>query len=137
MRQPHEHTRSNLEKLLGLGVAMTFFIFFLEFFGGLRSHSLALLSDAWHIFIDVWSLLLSYLAVVLARRPASDRRTFGLHRVEVVAALINGILVFLIAIGILFAAVRRFNHPQSVDTQTLLAMGGIGLALNILVAVIF
>src|SRR6266480_21936 len=120
MQQPHEHPSDDIEKRLGLGIAFALVIFCLEFIGVLLTHSLALLSDAWHIFIDVWSLLLSFLAIYLAKRPANDRRTFGLHRMEVVAALVNGITVFWIAVGILAAAIHRFKHPQMVDTHSLL-----------------
>ena len=101
MKQSHDHPTVKIEKLLGLGIAFSLAIFLLEFIGGLWTHSLALLSDSWHIFIDIWALLLGFLAIFLAKRPASDRRTFGLHRMEVAAALVNGMTVFWIAIGIL------------------------------------
>src|SRR5579864_2671581 len=101
MKQPHEHPIDVTEKLLKAGILVSFLIFGLELIGGVMSHSLALLSDAWHIFIDIWALLMSYLAVFLARRPVNHQRTYGLHRMEVMAALINSFTVFIIAAGIL------------------------------------
>src|SRR5260221_12600863 len=106
MKQPHDHPVESLEKLLKIGILLSFLIFLLELFGGLWSHSLALVSDAWHIFIDIWALVISYLAVYLAKKPANESRTYGLHRMEVLAAGINGLTVFMIAAGILYAALK-------------------------------
>src|SRR5258708_16907607 len=108
MKPSHKHPVEEIQKLLKVGIGLTLLIFLLEFFGGLWTHSLALMSDAWHIFIDIWSLIISFLAVFVAKRPVNDRQTFGFHRMEVFAALVNGFTVFLIAIGILYAAWRRF-----------------------------
>src|SRR5438046_6939694 len=124
MRLLHEHPFDDTEKLLKTGIFVSFLIFLLELFGGLGTHSLALLSDAWHIFIDIWALVISFLAIFLARRPVNDRRTYGLHRMEVMAALANGFTVFVIAAGILYAAVKRFNHPTDVHGKALLLTAG-------------
>lgn len=137
MEQPHEHPIEESQRLLKLGIVLTVVIFLLEFLGGLWTHSLALLSDAWHIFIDIWALVLSFLAVLMARRPVNDRQTFGLHRLEVLAAVVNGLTVFIIALGILFAAVQRYRHPVPVHAKELLGVAGIGLALNLGVAALF
>src|SRR3981189_1151192 len=111
MKQPHEHPIDATEKLLKIGILVSFLIFILELVGGVMSHSLALVSDAWHIFIDIWALVISYLAVYLAKKPANESRTYGLHRMEVLAACINGLTVFVIAAGILYAALKRLHHP--------------------------
>lgn len=137
MEQPHEHPVEDSQNLLKIGIGLTIFIFFLEFFGGLWTHSLALLSDAWHIFLDIWSLIVSFLALYLAKRPVNARRTYGLHRMEVLAALFNGFVVFFIALGILIAAIHRFNHPQPVRGESLLWIAGIGLLLNSGIAFFF
>src|SRR5438270_13483079 len=110
MKLLHEHPFDDTEKLLKTGIFISFLIFLLELFGGLWSHSLALVSDAWHIFIDIWALVISYLAVYLAKAPANESRTYGLHRMEVLAACINGLTVFIIATGIVYAALKRLNH---------------------------
>src|SRR6185437_15282852 len=137
MEQPHQHPMDESQRLLKVGIMLTFAIFLLEFFGGLATHSLALMSDAWHIFIDIWALVLSFLAFFVAQRPADERRTFGLHRMEVFAATVNGFTVFFIAIGILYAAWRRLNHPVAVRSLELLWIAGAGLALNLVVAGLF
>jgi cobalt-zinc-cadmium efflux system protein len=133
----HEHPFEDTEKLLKTGIFVSFAIFLLELFGGLWSNSLALQSDAWHQFFDIWALVISYLAIFFARKPVSDRRTYGFHRMEVMAALINGFTVFFIAVGILYSAVKRYRHPQEVHGQAVLLVGGISLILNILVAALF
>jgi cobalt-zinc-cadmium efflux system protein len=137
MKPTHDHPVLGLEKLLQTGILLSLLIFILELFGGLWSHSLALISDAWHIFIDIWALVISYLAIYLAKRPANESRTYGLHRMEVLAACVNGITVFLIAAGILHAAIRRLNHPPQVQGQWVTGMAAIGLILNLVVARMF
>jgi cobalt-zinc-cadmium efflux system protein len=137
MRQPHEHPTDEAQRLLKIGIILSLGIFVLELSGGLWTHSLALVSDAWHIFIDIWSLIISFLAVFLAQRPANDRRTYGLHRMEVMAATVNGLTVSLIAVGILYAAWKRFNHPVPVDVRHLFWISLAGLLLNLIVARLF
>jgi cobalt-zinc-cadmium efflux system protein len=137
MKQPHEHPVDVTEKLLKTAILVSFLIFALELVGGFMSHSLALLSDAWHIFIDIWALAMSYFAVFLARRPVNHQRTYGLHRMEVMAALINSFTVFIIAAGILYAAAKRFYHPPDVHGRALVGFAGLGLALNLIVAALF
>src|SRR4051812_38832981 len=126
MKLLHEHPFEDIEKLLKAGILISFLIFLVELLGGFWSHSLALLSDAWHIFIDIWALVISYLAIFLARRPANHQRTYGLHRMEVMAALVNGFSVFVIAAGILYAAIKRFSHPPEVHGKSVMIVAGIG-----------
>jgi cobalt-zinc-cadmium efflux system protein len=137
MKQSHDHPMEESQRLLKTAILLSFSIFVLEFAGGIWSRSLALLSDAWHIFIDIWALVLSLLAILLARRPVDDRRTFGLHRMEVLAATVNGFTVFLIAIGILYAAWQRFQNPVAVHSGRLLGISTIGLVATIGVAALF
>jgi cobalt-zinc-cadmium efflux system protein len=134
MKQPHDHPIGHVEKLLKAGILISFLIFLIELTGGLWSHSLALLSDAWHIFIDIWALVVSYLAVFIARRPVSHQKTFGFHRMEVMAALVNSFTVFVIAAGILYAAAKRFYNPPAVHAQSMLGFAIAGLVLNLGVA---
>lgn len=137
MEQPHNHPIEESQRILRFGIALTAVIFLLEFVGGLWTHSLALISDAWHVFIDLWALVISFLAIWMARRPATDRRTFGFHRMEVMAATINGTSVFFIALGILYAAWRRYHHPVVVDRWPMLWLATVGLVLNLVVARLF
>lgn len=134
MHQTHDHPMGDSQRILKVGIALTVCIFLLELLGGIGSHSLALMSDAWHIFIDIWALVLSFLALFVARLPVNDRRTFGFHRMEVFAAAINSLTVFLIAAGILRAAWRRWQTPVAVHVGPLLAIAAGGLFLNIIVA---
>lgn len=137
MKFLHQHPFDDTENLLKTGIIVSIFTFLLEISVGFWAHSLALLSDAWHVFIDIWALAISFLAIILARRPANDRRTYGLHRMEVMAALANGTLVFLIAMGILVAAFQRFTNPPEVHGKAVLIMGAVGLLLNGVVARLF
>jgi cobalt-zinc-cadmium efflux system protein len=133
----HAHPPGDAEKLLKTGILLSLGIFVLELCGGIWSHSLALLSDAWHIFIDIWALLISYLAIYIARRPVSHQRTYGLHRMEVMAALANGLLVFVIAAGIFYAAIKRLHNPPEVHGGLVTIIAGIGLIVNLIVAGLF
>ncbi len=137
MKFLHQHPFDDTESLLKTGIIVSLLTFVLEITVGFWAHSLALLSDAWHVFIDIWALVISFLAIILARRPANDRRTYGLHRMEVMAALANGALVLLIAIGIMIAAFRRFTNPPEVHAKAVLIMGAVGLLLNGVIAKLF
>ncbi len=105
-----------------------------EVIGGIWSNSLALLSDAGHVFLDLFALLLSLGAIKLAAQPSSDRHTYGLHRAEVFASLINGLTVFIMAIGILYEGSKRLISPQEVQTIPMLVIAVLGLVANLLAA---
>ena len=105
-----------------------------EIAGGIWANSLALLSDAAHVFLDLFALLLSLAAIKLAGRPASETRTFGWHRTEVFASFINGITIFLIAIGIFYEAWGRLLKPEEVKSIPMFVIATIGLAMNLLAA---
>jgi cobalt-zinc-cadmium efflux system protein len=137
MKQPHDHPAEESQRLLKLGILLSIGVFFIEFAGGIWTQSLALISDAWHVFIDIWSLVISFLAVYVAKRPTNDRKTFGLHRMEVLAATLNGLTVFLIAIGILYSAWRRFQNPVEVQSLQLLIIAAFGLVMNLGIAALF
>ena len=82
----HNHMPETKTKRIFLSIALTGLIFLAEFIGGLWTGSLALLSDSAHVFMDVFALVLSYLAIRIATRPANDRHTYGYHRMQVLAA---------------------------------------------------
>ena len=97
--------------------------------------SLALLSDAAHLFVDLSGLLLAYVALRLASRPADDQATFGYLRMEVLAAAINGLLVAGMAVAIVWRAIRRLREPlDDLDVQTVLAVAVLGLVANLVAA---
>lgn len=98
---------------------------------GLWAGSLSLLADAAHMLVDAGGLLLSLGAVWLAERPAPPGKTYGYYRVEILAALVNGVVLGLLAGGILVKAYERFWHPQPVPGGPVLAVAVVGLAVNL------
>jgi cobalt-zinc-cadmium efflux system protein len=117
-------------------IILTSLILIAEIVGGIISGSLALLSDAAHVFMDVFALALSFIALRLAMRPPDDRHSFGWHRTEVVAALINGSSLVIISIGIWIEAVKRWQNPVEIRSFEMGVIAIIGLVVNILVAII-
>lgn len=102
-----------------------------EIAGGIISNSLALLSDAGHMLVDALALGLSLIALNLAKKPATRKRTYGFHRSEILAALANGVTLVLVAIFIFYEAYHRFHSPPEVHTTVMLVVAGIGLAANL------
>jgi cobalt-zinc-cadmium efflux system protein len=125
-----------LEGRFILALALTGLILIAEVAGGLLTNSLALLSDAAHVFLDILALGLSYAALRLAARPADDRHTYGFHRFEVLAALANGALLLLMAFGIFWEAWIRFRDPAPVLAGPMLVVAVIGLVVNLVVALV-
>ncbi len=116
---------------LRLAIILTSLILCAEAIGGVLANSLALLSDAAHMFTDVFSLSLSWFALKIADRPSTQTKTYGYHRLETFAALINGGLLFLMAGGILYEAVQRMMTPKPVDTGLMMIIAAIGLITNL------
>jgi cobalt-zinc-cadmium efflux system protein len=102
----------------------------LEIIGGLVSNSLALLSDAGHMFTDAFALGLSLWAIKMAQKPATHHKTFGYHRLEILAALANGLLLALISVWIFYEAYQRFFHPPEIKSGLMLVVAVIGLIGN-------
>jgi cobalt-zinc-cadmium efflux system protein len=105
----------------------------MEIIGGFLSNSLALKSDAGHLFGDVMALGLSLLAVRISRLPPTGKRTFGYQRAEVIAAMINGLTLFFLAGYIFFAAYRRLMEPEPIKSFLMLVVAVIGLLANTVV----
>lgn len=103
-----------------------------EFVGGLAANSLALLSDAGHMLSDVAALTLALVAIIQMRRPPDVRRSFGYHRLEIVSALANGMLLCGISVLIVYEAVLRLNAPQDVRSAIMLTVAAIGLVINVI-----
>ncbi|MGH7773163.1 MAG: cation diffusion facilitator family transporter [Candidatus Binatia bacterium] len=121
---------------LKLALAITSVYFVAEVLGGLLSNSLALLSDAGHMFSDIAALGLSLFAFQMARRPATAKRTYGYHRLEILAALINGLTLWLIVGAIFHEAYRRLLNPPEVHSMGMLVVALIGLIVNIAAGII-
>ncbi|HYA28125.1 MAG TPA: cation diffusion facilitator family transporter, partial [Acidobacteriota bacterium] len=110
--------------------------FFAELIAGFITNSLALLSDAGHMVSDVGALGLSLFAFRMARRPATHYSTFGFHRVEILAALFNGLTLWLV-VGVIFAAAyQRVFHPPMVESYGMVIVAVLGLLVNIAAAAI-
>lgn len=132
--QPHQNP--GVERRFILSIAITFLILIAEIIGGIWTGSLALLSDSAHVFMDIFALALSFVALRLSARPADDRHTFGYHRLEVLAALINGTSLVFIAMGIWWEAAQRFSEPLAIRSTEMLVIAVIGLLANLVVAFI-
>jgi cobalt-zinc-cadmium efflux system protein len=115
---------------LVLVVAITATVFVAEVIGGLLSGSLALLADAGHMLTDSTGLVIALIATSLAARPATAARTFGLQRVEILAALTNGLLLVGIGVWVLLRAIDRWNHPVEVSSGLMLGVAVVGACAN-------
>jgi cobalt-zinc-cadmium efflux system protein len=120
---------------LKLALALTCVILVVELAGGIASHSLALLSDAGHVLTDVFALGLAWFAVAQASRPADLRRSYGYHRVSILAALVNAVTLIVIVIAIAFEAVRRLANPEPVQAGIVIAAALAGIAINSFIVV--
>lgn len=123
---PQGHRR----RLLG-AAALTGIILVVEAIGGYLSHSLALLSDAGHMMTDLLALLLSLFGVTMALRPATDQKTYGYRRLEILTALVNGTLLVVIALYLILQAIRRLFRPEEVDARLMLNVAIVGLVANL------
>lgn len=137
MSGDHYHGQKTPNNWRGLMIALivTTGIMFLEFFGGLITNSLALLSDSGHMLSDVSSLALSLLAITFAARPPSPSKTFGYQRFEILAALFNALTLLAISAFIIIEAYHRFQQPQAVDSVSMMAIAFIGMLANVISAV--
>jgi len=107
-----------------------------EAVGGVLTGSLAVLADAGHLLSDVGSIVLALLAARLAAMPAAGRRTFGYQRSEVLAALVNGVLLVAVSVAIAVEAIGRLSHPPSISGAGVLVLGALGLAGNAAAALV-
>ena len=128
------HKVPDNKKGLRIAIGITAVILLLEFFGGLATNSLALLSDAGHMLSDVSSLVFSLLAMWLAAKPPTADKHYGYSRVEILAALLNGVTLFVIAGLILYEAYHRFLAPEPVSSLQMMVIAVIGLLANLLSA---
>ena len=106
---------------------------FAEFYGGIWTNSLALISDAWHMFSDLFALGLAWFAAHLSAKPGTHRHASGQSHVEIVASVVNVVLMFAVVIYIIVEAVQRFQHPQSVSGGYVIFIAFAGLVVNLIV----
>jgi len=119
---------------IALGITLTFFV--VELIGGILTNSLALLTDAWHMLNDVFSLGFALLAAWIALRPATLKRTYGYYRIEILAAFLNGIFLWVVVIFIFYEAFHRIQHPLEIQSLNMLIIAFLGLIANGLSALV-
>lgn len=129
----HNHQHSSNHILVWPLLLITGFAF-VEAIGGWFTGSLALLGDAGHMFSDAAALGLAWLGAWIARKPASLQHSFGLIRAEVIVAMVNGLLMLLVLIGIVYEAIQRLQAPQPVHGAEVMLIAFVGMVVNIIVA---
>jgi len=127
----HNHTHGLARNSLRLAFFLTLIILIAELVGGFLANSLALLSDAGHVVTDIFALGLAWFATIQAEKPANSRKTFGYHRVGILAAMVNAVTLIVIAFAILLEAIQRFQHPEPVQPLIMFLAAGIGIVLNL------
>jgi cobalt-zinc-cadmium efflux system protein len=132
----HTHSHTIKERSFIISLILTGLVFLVELVGGFWTGSLALLSDSAHVFMDVFALGLSYLALRLALLPPNDRNTYGYHRMQILAAFANGATLLLISFEIFSQAWNRFNHPEEIKAGSMLIIAVFGLIINLVVALL-
>ncbi len=118
------------ERNLRRALYLTSGILFAEVIGGLFSGSLALMADAGHMFVDVLAMTLSLLAIHVSKRPVGGQFTYGFRRIEVLVALLNGVILLVICALICYEAIQRLTTPAVIDIPMMLTVAAIGLAAN-------
>ena len=128
----HDHVKTNNEKVLWVVLVLTATYMLAEIIGGFLTNSLALLSDAAHMFTDVAALAVSLAAIKIGKRPADASRTFGYYRFEILAAAFNASILFLVALYILYEAYQRFLEPPNIQSMGMFFVALIGLIVNVI-----
>lgn len=139
---PHEHKHTFAERIfefrdvekkkLTLSLIITAVVMVVEIVGGLVSRSIALISDAGHMFTHAFAITISLVAIIIAARPPCHHRTFGLYRAEILAAFINGLFLLLVGGLIIYEAVERIISPEDVLALDMLFIALVGLFVNII-----
>ncbi len=134
MEKNHQHGvgEGQKEKPLWIALALTTLFLIAEVIGGILTGSLALISDAAHMFTDSAALAVSLAAMRIGRKPADSKRTFGYYRFEILAASFNAILLFLVAVYIIVEAYQRLKSPPEIQTGAMLAVAALGLVVNLI-----
>ncbi|WP_145460706.1 cation diffusion facilitator family transporter, partial [Staphylococcus saprophyticus] len=130
----HNHTHGANKKTLLISFIIITSYMIVEGLGGFFTNSLALISDAGHMLSDSISLGIALIAFTLGAKQANTNKTFGYKRFEILAAVLNGITLMLIAIYIFYEAIERFKNPPEVASTGMLIIALVGLFINIIVA---
>src|SRR2546425_2580734 len=130
MGHSHDHGEALTGRRLVLSIFLTLAFLAGEAITGYFAHSLSLLSDAGHNFADALALILSWYGIRIARRPSTAQRTFGYHRVGILAALVNAVSLVVVALLIFWEAIDRFRHPQPVQSTPMILVALIAVVMN-------
>lgn len=128
----HDHSRNANSRDLTRALCLTGTFLLVEVIGGIAFDSLALLSDAAHMFTDTAALAIALAAIYIGKRAADEKKTFGYRRFEILAASFNAILLFAVAIYVLVEGIRRIVEPAAVESMGMLAVAVIGLIVNLI-----
>lgn len=129
----HQHVNTNTsERALWWALALSISVLVVELIGGYITGSLALISDAAHVFTDSTALMIALIAVRLANKKPDLKRSFGYYRFEILAAAVNALLLFTVAIYITYEAFQRLHTPQTIQSGTMLFIAVVGLFANAL-----
>ncbi|CAN5487031.1 CDF family zinc transporter CzcD [soil metagenome] len=128
----HSHGANSSERALTMALALTTVFLLVELVGGIVTQSLALISDAAHMFTDTAALAISLAAIRISRKAADDKRTFGYHRFEILAAAFNAMLLFGVAVYIIYEAYLRLKSPPSIQSTGMLVIAVIGMVVNLI-----
>src|ERR1700688_359824 len=131
----HGHSHGT-GRVLRISLAVTMLYVVLLVVAGIRSHSLALLSEAGHNFSDFLALLLSLVAIFLEGRPPSATKTYGYRRAGVLAALVNALSLVVVSFFIFYEAFQRMQHPEDVRAPVMIAVAAAGVVMNGVIALL-
>jgi cobalt-zinc-cadmium efflux system protein len=128
----HQHNHNPSGRKLFISVWLNLSITAVQIVGGLLSNSLALLSDALHNLGDGLALLIAWIANKVSRRPSSEKKTFGYKRIEILAALFNGLVLVFISLFLFREAWKRFQNPEEIESSLMLIVATFGLLANLI-----
>jgi cobalt-zinc-cadmium efflux system protein len=134
MGHTHDHAGSLTGRRLLLSIIITFTFVLAEAITGFLSHSLALISDAGHNFADALALVFSWYGLWVARKPSTQERTFGFHRVGILAALVNAVSLVVIALLIFWEAIGRLRAPEPVQSTPMIVVALVAVAMNTVIS---
>src|SRR6476660_2750384 len=134
MGHSHDHGTSLTGRRLLLSVVITVAFVIGEAAAGYFSNSLALMSDAGHNFADALALILSWYGLWIARRPASEKHSYGYHRVGILTALVNAVVLVVIALFVFWEAISRLRHPEPVQSKPMIIVALIAILLNTVIS---
>ncbi len=138
---PHDHSLNlngesfRTEKNLKIAFLLTVIILVTEFTGAVISKSMALYSESGHVLVDVSSLLLAWLAQIQVRKSPSEKNTYGYHRIGILAALLNSLLLLILSLILIYESYLRLIHPEKINSGIMIVFPLISLIINIVIGI--